>query len=220
MHRTVAVLLFWLAVVCAMSAAAEAPRHGLMWNKTGLPAVFPLQVKTKDVENYYVTLVDAETGAPALAAYIEGGRFFKVLVPPGEFDVHFASGKNWENEETLFGIVGTTKFSLALPLKFTVVGTSIKAGHIIDLTELPSRIILAGSYICQRYALDSWPRPLPPFDDRQTYPRRLTDPGELAQFPNRYSRRRLSAGVVDPVIITDFAPYFSDPEFEVRNRPC
>ena len=213
-------MIFAALVSWSCMSSAEVPRHGLMWNRTGLPAVFPLQVKTTTGQNYYVNLVDAHSGEPALAAFIEGGRFFKVLVPPGQFEVHFASGLNWENEKTLFGVGGTEVFRLEKPLTFAVVGTSVKAGHIIDLTKLPSEIIVAGSFICQRVALSRWPRPQAPFDDTEGYASRLTESGELVQFPNRFSRDRLLAGTEVPAVPTDFAPYFSSPEFEVRNTPC
>src|SRR6056297_186762 len=71
---------------------------GLMWNRTGLPAVFPLQVKTPPGQDYVLTLIDADTGADALAAYIEGGAFFKVLVPPGTFRLKFAAGDVWHGQ--------------------------------------------------------------------------------------------------------------------------
>jgi hypothetical protein len=214
-------VIFAIALSCWSGMTfADAPKHGLMWNRSGLPAVFPLQVKTLAGQNYYVELTDAQSGAPAMAAFIEGGRFFKVLVPPGEFDVFFASGKTWEDEESLFGTDGTDVFRLEKPLKFEVLGASVKAGHIIDLTNMPSEIVVAGSFICQRVAVSRWPRPQEPFDDTEGYATRLTDSGELVEYPNRYAQDRLLAGTVEPTVPTDFAPYSSAPQFEVREIPC
>jgi len=56
-------------------AQGDGPRPGLMWNRTGLPAVFPLQVKTRPGQNYVLLLSDEQTDADALAAYITGGAF-------------------------------------------------------------------------------------------------------------------------------------------------
>ncbi len=220
MQRLLLVIIAVAILSSSGQTSAEAPEHGLMWNRTGLPAVFPLQVKTVAGQNYYVELTDTKSGAPALAAFIEGGRFFKVLVPPGEFEIRFSSGANWENEKMLFGGDETEVFQLEKPLTFKVVGASSKAGHIIDLTKLPSEIVVADSFICQRITLSDWPRPQEPFDDTQGYARRLTDSGELVQFPNRYAQDRLLAGTVEPAVPTDFAPYSSAPEFEVRETPC
>ncbi len=85
----------WLAPA-AEAAGQDEPRRvdvtpGLMWNRSGLPAIFPLQVKTSAGNNYFLTLIDAETGKKTLAAFIIGGEFFKVLVPPGTFVVRFSS---------------------------------------------------------------------------------------------------------------------------------
>lgn len=50
-----------------------------------------------------MTLLDAETGEAALAAYIRGGAFFRVLVPPGACRLLFATGKVWQRKASLFG---------------------------------------------------------------------------------------------------------------------
>lgn len=136
-----ALILTVLASYPAQSATADAQdqRAGLMWNRTGLPAVFPLQVKTSEGRDYVVTLYDAETGEAALAAFIQGGDFFKILVPPGDFTVSFATGKTWRGEEELFGLgVETQVFTLAEPLTFEIRGVGIKAGHVVDISETPS----------------------------------------------------------------------------------
>ncbi len=131
---------------------------GLMWNRTGLPAVFPLQVKTPKGHDYVVTLSDAETGQPALAAYIKGGAFFRILVPPGVFHLQFASGTTWQDEENLFGAGNRTQvFTLAAPLTFETRGAAIKAGHIVDISHAPAEtgtgasldIDVAEQLICQ-----------------------------------------------------------------------
>jgi hypothetical protein len=125
-----------------------------MWNRSGLPAVFPLQIKTAPGPDYMLRLIDVQSGKPVLAAYIEGGRFFRVLVPPGTFRLHFASGLIWRGEEDLFGPgTSTEQFELQQPLRFGTRGLGRKAGHIIDLRDRTSGRLAQGArrdqVICQ-----------------------------------------------------------------------
>ncbi|MEP0046671.1 MAG: hypothetical protein ABJC87_07595 [Roseobacter sp.] len=202
------------------AAQADPPQTGLIWNKTGLPAVFPLQIKTPKGQDYLMTLVDHETKMPALSAFIVGGAFFKVLVPPGVFKVHFAQGENWQNDEDLFGAGKTLHFTLENTLRFAVLDVGTKGGHVIDMTKGASEIAIKGQYICQRVAVSQFPRLQEEFNNEESFATRLTDSGEILRFPHRFSSDRLSAGVISPIISTDFAPYFSDPRFEVRTTPC
>ena len=210
----IVLLMFWPG-----AGGANQPHHGLMWNKTGLPAVFPLQVKSAVGQNYVVTLIDVETKNPALAAFIEGGRFFKVLVPPGNYHVQFAAGTDWQDGVAPFGTDETTYFALQEPLNFAVLNAGTKGGHLIDLSDLTSGIAVKNQFICQRVVISAFPRPQAPFDEAG-FATRLTQEGEVVSTPNRFSKDRLAAGADRPVIPTDFAPYFSDPRFDVRNVPC
>lgn len=134
------VLLAWGSAPDATAAEASTPHPtshpiGLMWNRTGLPPVFPLQVKSPVGRDYVLTLIDSATGAEALAAYVEGGAFFRVLVPPGRYRVRFAAGRVWRGDEELFGPGALTEhFELEAPLIFEIRNPGIKAGHIIDLS--------------------------------------------------------------------------------------
>ncbi|MEW9919829.1 hypothetical protein AB2B41_09455 [Marimonas sp. MJW-29] len=132
-YRGLVVLGLLLSFALAPMLRAEDRPAGLMWNRTGLPAVFPLQVKTLAGPDYHLVLRDAVTGAPALAAYVEGGAFFRVLVPPGRYRLRFAYGSAWRGEEELFG-PEMRVFELAEPLEFAVTGFATKAGHVVDLT--------------------------------------------------------------------------------------
>ena len=141
-------------VLCPAFAKADADRpRGLMWNKSGLPLVFPLIVKSNPCRDYYLNLSFADTGDPALAAYIRGGEFFRVLVPPGRFDVSFAAGRHWEGETTLFGEGDTVVFALNEPLEFSILNDQTKGGHIVDLRAVShdgvSGITVAATFICQ-----------------------------------------------------------------------
>lgn len=160
--RLLAVLLLCLV---PLALKAEPPQAGLMWNRTGLPAVFPLQVKTPEGADYYLSLSDAETGEAALAAYIAGGDFFKVLVPPGRYVLRFVSGERWQGEERLFGPGGQTqRFELPHPLEFAIRGAGVKAGHLVTLSrDLPGgglQAAVKNQYICQIASVEG-AEPLP-----------------------------------------------------------
>ncbi|MBC7163794.1 MAG: hypothetical protein H5U15_02180 [Roseovarius sp.] len=184
------------ALLCALPAVAPAaesaplpkPPVGLMWNRSGLPAVFPLVVKTAPGQDYVLTLIDIETDEAVLAAYIEGGAFFRVLVPPGTFRLRFATGLIWRGEEELFGPGDSTEvFELDPPLTFETRGLGTKAGHIIDLREhAPGRLAEGGriedfehkdQFICQWFRSEfAMPHPLPsgPGERRESFPDLVT----------------------------------------------
>lgn len=151
--------LLWSPMPRVASAEDAAPHPaspsvGLMWNRTGLPVVFPLQVKSAAGRDYVLTLIDSATGAEALAAYMQGGAFFRVLVPPGRYRVRFAAGRVWRGDEALFGPGALTEqFELEAPLSFEIRNPGIKAGHIIDLsTAAPGQMAQAQTsalLVCQ-----------------------------------------------------------------------
>lgn len=223
-----------LCLACGLAQAdvtdaSDVPQSpGLMWNRTGLPAVFPLRVQTPGGQDYYLTLSDAETGAEALAAYIEGGAFFKVLVPPGTFHLRLVTGRTWQGEDRLFGPGAASQvFALARPLTFEVRDFSTKAGHVIDIAAIPAgprdqmaKITVRDALICQTVRLERFPRLQRAFDARSFNRFRLRDDGEPVGFPSRYSTERLLENGDRPVFPTRYAPYFSLPTFEVRPRPC
>ncbi len=141
MVKLLLVLLFCAVPLLASADEGDAKgvpqAAGLMWNRTGLPAVFPLQVKTPAGQDYFLTLINDETGEDALAAYLEGGEFFRVLVPPGIFRLNFAAGDVWQGEEALFGSGKNTRtFELEKPLTFKIRGLGAKAGHLVNLLEV------------------------------------------------------------------------------------
>ncbi|MDZ4393115.1 hypothetical protein [Cypionkella sp.] len=155
-------LLLCLGVIApdARAQEEEVPPAGLLWNKTGLPAVFPLQVKTLPGRDHVVTLLDAETGEEALAAYIRGGAFFRVLVPPGGYRLRFVSGKDWRGAEALFGSE-VEVFELRRTLRFETRGLGTKAGHIVDRRGRGTEAQIKDQRICQSFRPD-FPRQLVP----------------------------------------------------------
>lgn len=150
-----------LAVLLAAPGGADERPQGLMWNRSGLPARLPLQIKTAAGADYLLHLRDTGTGRDVLAAYLRGGEFFRVLVPPGRFELHFASGTDWQGEVALFG-PKTRRFVLDPALSFGASATK-KAGHLVDLRDLGD-ITTRDFAICQRFVLDpdSVNQPWPP----------------------------------------------------------
>ena len=186
-------LLTLIAVLLAAHPAIAGSEHGLLWNRTGLPAVFPLQVQTLEGEDRSLLLTDAATGEAALAAFIEGGRFFRVLVPPGSYRVRLAAGDLWEEdaEPEAHGV------ELPEPLTFEITGAGRKAGYRIDLRKAGEAQVTSQG-ICQSLRLDprslgqpwGWLGEAPP------------EPGERAQAFLRGEER------------------FPVPEYDVVSRPC
>lgn len=153
-----------LAAPVTAGVGISAPRTGLLWRNSSLPAVFPLQVRTAAGQDYYLTLIHAETGQAVLAAYITGGDFFRVLVPPGRYALHLASGARWQDDERLFG-AQTRHFRIDPPLRFRTRGIGTKAGHLVDLRALNEPTAMASVSpldICQRYGADLTGSPLSP----------------------------------------------------------
>ena len=83
---------------------------GIMWNATGRRPQAPLRIETSAGANYYVKLVDAQSGAAAIAFFVEGGRPLEVAVPLGSYRFRYASGETWRGEESLFGPGDLTGF--------------------------------------------------------------------------------------------------------------
>ncbi len=155
------------ALLPALAGAGDRnipPHTGLLWLRSTLPAVFPLQIKTVAGHDYHVTLVHGDTRRETLAAYIEGGDFFRVLVPPGSYDLRVAYGAHWQDEQALFG-AQTRFFRLGAPLRFETRGIGTKAGHIVDLRtliETSDASSVSPLAICQRFGADLTGSPLSP----------------------------------------------------------
>lgn len=214
---TVSLAVLLLGGVAPLArATAGTPAHapaGLMWNRTDLPAVFPLQVKTPAGNDYMLTLIDADTGDAALAAYIRGGAFFKVLVPPGTFRLRFATGDVWQGEQALFGPGDRTRvFELREPLTFETRGLGVKAGHVVDLTlRVPGQraaVTVKDQLICQSF------RPQFP-SSGTTFPR----PPALRYF--EWSERLQDARIAERDKRLGFVPRYDTPaRRDVRSRYC
>ncbi|MFD1881478.1 hypothetical protein [Paracoccus pacificus] len=123
------------ALICgthaALAEAPDRPKTGLLRNYSGLPATLPLQVMTDPGQDFLAELRDPDTGALLLSAYVRGGAFFRVLVPPGQAVLRFTAGNDWSGERLNFSAPGET---ITLPpLRFGVVGLDRRGGYLIDL---------------------------------------------------------------------------------------
>ncbi|SPH24206.1 hypothetical protein DEA8626_03256 [Defluviimonas aquaemixtae] len=188
--------LLALALSCAASRAEERPVTGLLWRERDVPAVFPLQVRTLAGRDYYLLLVDAVSGQERLGAYLRGGEFFRVLVPPGRYELRVSYGTDWQGEVKLFGGGAETgSLNLPDPLAFKVTGLGRKSGHQVDLRGgTPAAPELAGIHdqaLCQSSVLDleslRWPDPRPPEPREMGQDRAL---GAVDMTETRYSAPR------------------------------
>lgn len=136
MRRLIALLL--TLALALPSWAQDRPRAGLMWNRSGLPATLPLVVRTMPGQDYVVFLSPAEGGDPVMAGYIHGGQLFRLLVPPGLWDVRFAHGRDWQGETALFG-PQTEWTRMQQPMRFNA-SVARRQGHVIRLIESEGRM--------------------------------------------------------------------------------
>lgn len=159
--RLIAALL--LVILTATQAMAERPRAGILWNRSGLPATMPLQVRTLPGQDHVVFLIDPDSGEAKMAGYIRGGAFFRLLVPPGTFLLRFATGTEWQGEEDLFGDE-TIWTDMDKPLSFGIAGIGRRQGHVVRLirSDGSMKVVTAGTQtLCQLAMWDSevkeWP---------------------------------------------------------------
>jgi hypothetical protein len=104
----------------ALTQVASAPlppaveqNTGLVWNRTGRRAEAPLTIVTSSGSDYYVKLIDAYTGADAIAIFVKGGQRIDVEVPIGSYKFRYATGVTWRGEQALFGPEGLTSYNEA-----------------------------------------------------------------------------------------------------------
>ena len=95
----------------------------------------PLEIKTSLGLNYFLKLVDIETGEPVVAMFIRGGRTEKIYVPLGTYEVKYASGLQWYGYEHLFG-PDTQYMKADEPFIFQRTG-NVVSGYTITLYSVP-----------------------------------------------------------------------------------
>ena len=134
MRLLMGLVSFWCAALAVGAGTAEPGRDvtvGLFWNKTGLPAVFPLLIDSAEGQDYEVLLSDAHSGADAMAAGLQGGSPLRLLVPPGEYQVSFWMPGNLRKARARSG---TPELALDVLLRFALSGANVKSGHRIDIS--------------------------------------------------------------------------------------
>lgn len=120
----------------AESYPAIAVDQGVMFRIAGRELVAPFRVVTPGgIENYYLKLVDAGTGATAMAAFIHSGETFETNVPLGAFRVRYAIGTVWYGTDHLFG-AGTRYREADKTFEFAVIGSQVN-GYTVELIRQP-----------------------------------------------------------------------------------
>lgn len=76
---------------------------GVLWNKTGRYEAAPFEIISRAGTNHIVKLVEATSGADAVAILVQGGRTIEVEVPFGIYRMKWCSGTTWYGEDNLFG---------------------------------------------------------------------------------------------------------------------
>lgn len=130
--RLVALILL-LFTLPAMAEELPRPEAGLLWNDSGLPMTLPLQIVTEaGGPDRAILLSRDEGGAAEVAGYVHAGQFFRLLVPPGDWRIAIASGRDWQGRDALFG-PKTEIIDLPEPLRFHA-GEAELNGHVLHLT--------------------------------------------------------------------------------------
>lgn len=106
---------------------------GIMWNVTGRPLEAPLRIETSQGADYYVKLIDATTGAAAIAIFVKGGWPLDVKIPLGSYHFRYASGETWRGESFLFGPDDLTSYNEAGDLFDFVAQDGYINGYTVEL---------------------------------------------------------------------------------------
>ena len=190
--RRLLVLLFLLALPVP-ALAEDRPRAGLLWNRSGLPATFPLVVRSSQGTDHVLYVTDPEDRAPVMAGYIRGGEVFRLLLPPGEWRLRFASGRDWQGGDRLFGpATAWTEMQDNVDLK--VLGIDRRRAYVITLDDGDGATVIAEAREaaeCQLVLWDSynreWPDDFPGTSDRDRglLERQPDEPREAARYGDR-----------------------------------
>lgn len=114
----------------------QVPASGSLFTYSGqvIPdseLVAPFQISTPLGESCFVKLVEASTGRPVAAYFIQAGSTTKVKVPLGTYEVRYAAGARWYGPLHLFG--ENTSYSRGKEvLSFRVEGNQV-SGYSVTL---------------------------------------------------------------------------------------
>lgn len=111
----------------------ELPLGGEVHYYTAGEPLAPLSINTAAGSNYFIKLVDRNTGAQVMTLFVRGGEWVETKVPLGNYELSYASGQDWYGEEHLFG-AGTICAKADPEFRFYQDDTSIM-GHTLSLIK-------------------------------------------------------------------------------------
>lgn len=113
---TVLSVLFWSAFIKESPAQREEriarewkqyekplPASGASYYYNNYPRSSSLSINASSGSHYYIKLVDVATGNPVLVCFIRAGCNATIDVPPGTYEIRYATGKTWYGSDRLFG---------------------------------------------------------------------------------------------------------------------
>lgn len=113
--------------------ALDLPPNGEVCYFQQAEAIAPFSIHTAPEVNYYVKLVDIETGKTAVTIFVWGGQSIETKVPLGTYELRYATGRDWYGEEKLFG-AGTSCVQADKRMIFYRNGPQIM-GHTVSLIK-------------------------------------------------------------------------------------
>ena len=83
--------------------ALDLPPNGEVHYFEQKESIAPFNINTQPNTNYFIKLVDHNTGQLALTIFVRGGQNVNIQVPLGSYELRYALGTNWYGEDQLFG---------------------------------------------------------------------------------------------------------------------
>jgi hypothetical protein len=97
----------------------------------GGEAIAPFSVKTRPGASYLIKLVRPADGREQIAAFVMGGQPFSTKVPTGTYELRYAVGQGWIDEQEYFG-PKTAFYKADRLLTFSIEGDQVR-GHEVEL---------------------------------------------------------------------------------------
>jgi ribosomal protein L40E len=114
---------------------ADLPPNGDTCYYKNAEAIAPFTIESAPGVNYFIKLIDSDTGSTAVTVFARGGQSVNTKVPLGIYEFRYASGEKWYGENDLFG--PQTVFMKANDkLSFKLNGQKI-AGYTVTLIKQP-----------------------------------------------------------------------------------
>lgn len=108
--------------------------QGVLEVFTSRERIAPLKIVTPSGGgNYFIKLVEADSGEPVLTAYIDSGGTLELDVPTGSYRIRYAVGDTWYGPSELFG-KDTGRFEADDTFDFRIEGDRV-IGHTIELIK-------------------------------------------------------------------------------------